>query len=70
METNGHIANIAIRSMTGITAFSALPDAPVLPYKERQQRLSLARLARSRVRGAPRPPERFAPATASGPACM
>jgi hypothetical protein len=70
METNGHIADLAIRSMNGITAFSARPDAPVLPYKERQQRLSLARIARWRVRGEPRPAERFAPATATGPACL
>ena len=70
MDANVHVANLAVGSMKGLTAFSALPDAPVLPYKERQRRLTLTRLARSRVRGAPRPAERFAPATASGPICM
>ena len=55
MDTNAHVANLAIGSMQGLTAFSALPDAPVLPYKERQRRLTLTRSARLRVRGAPRP---------------
>ena len=33
MEAHVFLTHQAVRSLDGLTAFSALPDAPVLPYK-------------------------------------
>ena len=64
MEAHVFLTHQAVRSLDGLTAFSALPDAPVLPYKPRR-RLSLnfgARRARGR-----QPARRLTPATTAGP---
>lgn len=38
MEAHVFLTHQAIRSRDGLTAFSALPDAPVLPYRPRRRR--------------------------------
>ena len=65
MEAHVFLTHQAVRSLDGLTAFSALPDAPVLPYKERRRRLSL-NLPSRRQRGR-RPVARLAAATTAGP---
>src|SRR4029453_16667983 len=37
MDPHVFLTHQAVRSLDGLTAFSALPDAPVLPYKERRR---------------------------------
>ena len=69
MESHVFLTHQAVRSLDGLTAFSALPDAPVLPVKApRRHRIPIARLAAWKIRGAPRR-ERFTPATTTGPPC-
>ena len=65
MEAHVFLTHQAVRSLDGLTAFSALPNAPVLPYKERRRRLSL-NLSSRRVRGR-QPVGRLTPATTAGP---
>ena len=65
MEAHVFLTQQAVRSIDGITAFSALPDAPVLPYKPRRRRSLLRSLARQRADGG-RPVRRFSPASAGG----
>ena len=65
MEAHVFLTQQAVRSIEGLTAFSALPNAPVLPYKERRRRLSL-NLSSRRQRGG-RPVVRLTPATTAGP---
>ena len=67
METHVFLTNQAVRSLDGLTAFSALPDAPVLPYKPRRRpvRAGLANLRVRRNRSA----RRLAPATTARNAC-
>lgn len=67
METHVFLTNQAVRSLDGLTAFSALPDAPVLPYKPRRRPV-LTGLANVRVRRT-RPARRLAPATTGRNAC-
>jgi hypothetical protein len=44
VDQNSVLVDLAVRNLGNITAFSALPDAPVQPYVERRRRLaSLAR---------------------------
>ncbi len=49
MEAHVFLTHQAVRSLDGLTAFSALPDAPVLPYKERRRRPSVLNLVRQRT---------------------
>ena len=65
MEAHVFLTHQAVRSLDGLTAFSALPDAPVLPYKERRRRPSL-HLASWRRRGR-QPVRRLTTATTAGP---
>lgn len=67
METHVFLTNQAVRSLDGLTAFSALPDAPVLPYKPRRRPV-LAGLANVRVRRT-RTARRLAPVTTGRNAC-
>ena len=68
MEAHVFLTQQAVRSIEGLTAFSALPDAPVLPYKERRPRRSLLKLARQRTRRE-QPVRRLTPATTAGSPC-
>jgi len=65
MEAHVFLTHQAVRSLDGLTAFSALPDAPVLPYKPRR-RWSLRTLARVRTAGR-QPTRRWTPVTTAGP---
>ena len=65
MEAHVFLTHQAVRSLDGLTAFSALPDAPVLPYKPRRRR-SLRNLARARAAGR-QPTRRWTPVTTAGP---
>ena len=67
METHVFLTNQAVRSLDGLTAFSALPDAPVLPYKPRRRPVRHG-LANLRVRRN-RPARRLTPATTQRNAC-
>jgi hypothetical protein len=67
METHVFFTNQAVRSLDGLTAFSALPDAPVLPYKPRRRPIQAARRALGR-QVATRP-ARLAPATTAANPC-
>ena len=49
METHVVLTNQAVRSHDGLTAFSALPDAPVLPVKHRPRALQVAHRALRRL---------------------
>ena len=64
MEAHVFLTHQAVRSLDGLTAFSALPDAPVLPHKPRR-RLAL-HVASRRQRGR-QPVGRLTPATTAGP---
>ncbi len=68
MEAHVFLTHQAVRSLDGLTAFSALPDAPVLPYKERRRRPSLLHLVRHRTRRE-QPVRRMTPATTAGNPC-
>jgi len=68
MDFHTAITHQAVRSLDGLTAFSALPDAPVLPVKQ-PRRFGFGRVAAWRVRGAPAA-RRWTPATTAGPACQ
>ena len=39
-HANSNLVELAIRNQPNLTAFSALPDAPILPYVPRQRRLA------------------------------
>ena len=65
MEAHVFLTHQAVRSLDGLTAFSALPDAPVLPYKPRRRRSLLRSLARQRADGR-RPVRRLTPASTAG----
>ena len=65
MEAHVFLTHQAVRSLDGLTAFSALPNAPVLPYKERRRRLSLS--LPSRRHRERRPVGRLTAATTAGP---
>jgi hypothetical protein len=67
MDTHVFLTHQAVRSLDGLTAFSALPNAPVLPYTPRRRRVSSA-LAGLRIRRS-RPGRRLTPATTAGNAC-
>jgi hypothetical protein len=67
MDSHVFLTHQAVRSLDGLTAFSALPDAPVLPYKPRRRPVA-AGLASLRARGR-RPAHRLTPATAAGNPC-
>ena len=62
METHVFLTNQAVRSLDGLTAFSALPNAPVLPVKQRRRPIQAARRALLR-QAATRPVRRLTPAT-------
>jgi len=68
MEAHVFLTQQAVRSLEGLTAFSALPNAPVLPYKERRRRPSLLKLARGRTRR-DRQVRVLRPATTAGNPC-
>jgi len=68
MEAHVFLTHQAVRSLEGLTAFSALPDAPVLPYKERRRRPSLLHLLRHRTHSG-QPVRRLTPATTAGSPC-
>ena len=40
VDQNSVLVDLAVRNLGSITAFSALPDAPVQPYVERRRRLA------------------------------
>ena len=66
MEAHVFLTHQAVRSLDGLTAFSALPNAPVLPYKERRRRrLSLSMPSRYQRRR--QPVRRLTAATTAGP---
>jgi hypothetical protein len=65
METHVFLTHQAVRSLDGLTAFSALPNAPVLPYKQRRRPLRSFALARRR--GTRQPVRRLTTATTAGP---
>ena len=44
-----HLTDLALRDRTGLTAFSALPDAPVLPDRAPSRSGTLARAAVRRL---------------------
>ena len=68
METHVFFTNQAVRSLDGLTAFSALPNAPVLPYKESRRRRAFKALAGARAtRRHPAP--RLTPATTAANPC-
>ena len=56
MDMHVYCADQAVKSLGGLTAFSALPNAPVLPVKERR-RFVTAFMSRLRGASAPRNPE-------------
>jgi hypothetical protein len=68
MDMHVFFADQSIRSLDGLTAFSALPDAPVLPVKHRRRPL---RALRSSFRRRPvtHPVYQPAPATIAGNPC-
>jgi hypothetical protein len=68
METHVFLTNQAVRSLDGLTAFSALPNAPVLPVKQRRRPIQAARRALFR-QAATRPVHRLIPATTAGNQC-
>jgi len=45
MEMHVFFTDQAVRSLDGLTAFSALPNAPVLPVKQRRHPLRAVRAA-------------------------
>ena len=63
MDTHVFLTHHAVRSLDGLTAFSALPNAPVLPVKERRRPIQALRRAASR-RPAARPVRRITAAAA------
>ena len=65
MEMHVYLTNQAVRSLDGLTAFSALPNAPVLPVKQRRRPIQAARRA-FRSEAATRPVRRLTPATTAG----
>jgi hypothetical protein len=67
MDPHVFLTNHAISSQDGLTAFSALPNAPVLPYKERRRWLprGVGALRARRTR----PVRRLTPATTAGNPC-
>ena len=65
MDPHVFLTDRFVRSLDGLTAFSALPDAPVLPVKPRRRPLQAARRALRR-RGATQPVRRRTPATTFG----
>jgi hypothetical protein len=67
MDTHVFLTNQAVRSLDGLTAFSALPNAPVLPYTPRRRRFATG-LAGLRI-GRSRPTRRLTPATTAGNVC-
>jgi hypothetical protein len=64
MDTHVFLTHHAVRSLDGLTAFSALPNAPVLPVKERRRPIQALRRAVDR-RPTARPVRRITPATAA-----
>jgi hypothetical protein len=40
VDQNSVLVDLAVRNLGNITAFSALPNAPVQPYVERRRRLA------------------------------
>jgi hypothetical protein len=69
MEMHVFLTDQAIRSQSGLTAFSALPNAPVLPVKQRRRPIQAASHAFRRQGGATRPARRLTPATTAGNPC-
>ncbi|MFM2078725.1 MAG: hypothetical protein RJA49_2615 [Actinomycetota bacterium] len=63
MDSHIILATTRINSLTGLTAFSALPDAPVLPERPARIRTALAMVRRAVTR-TPRP-DRVAPEVAA-----
>jgi hypothetical protein len=68
MEAHVFLTHQAVRSLDGLTAFSALPNAPVLPYKPRRRPIAAARRALGR-QVATRPARPLAPATTAANPC-
>jgi hypothetical protein len=64
MDTHVFLTNQAVRSLDGLTAFSALPNAPVLPYTPRRRRFATG-LAALRTRRS-QPARRLTPVTTAG----
>ena len=50
MEAHVFLTHQAVRSLDGLTAFSALPNAPVLPVKQHRHPLRAVRAAFRRTR--------------------
>ena len=67
MESHVFLTHQAVRSLDGLTAFSALPDAPVLPVKApRRHRILMPAWPHGRS-AAPARWGRFTPATTGRP---
>ena len=64
MDTHVFLTNQAVRSLDGLTAFSALPNAPVLPYTPRRRRFATG-LAKLRTRRS-QPARTLTPVTTAG----
>ena len=69
MEMHVFFTDQAVRSLDGLTAFSALPDAPVLPVKPRRHPLRALRLV-FRRRPVARPVPQPKPAALAGSPCV
>jgi hypothetical protein len=67
MDSHVFLTHQAVRSLDGLTAFSALPDAPVLPVKQRRRPVQAATRALRRS-GSTRP-VRLTPVTTAGNPC-
>ena len=69
MEMHVFFTDQAVRSLDGLTAFSALPNAPVLPVKERRQPIRAVRsMFRRRPSAHPGPQPK--PAAIAGNPCL
>jgi hypothetical protein len=65
MDLHAHVSHHAVHSLDGLTAFSALPDAPVLPVKQRRQPLRAALRALRQPPAAARPVRALSPTTSA-----
>jgi hypothetical protein len=72
MDTHVFLTHQAVRSLDGLTAFSALPNAPVLPVKQRRRPIQAARRAlfgQAATRPVRRRLTQATPATTAGNQC-
>jgi hypothetical protein len=63
MDLHAFVSIYATHSLDGLTAFSALPDAPVLPVKQRRRPFQAVRRALRPRQSAHRPIRSLTPTT-------